>query len=155
MNYDDLDKEEPRILLGTVGEFEMRGLLIPDKLCDPVSGKPSDQLMVPARIAVMLTLKILERWKVPTAQYPAILGVTPEALESYREGRYPTVEDVLHRLEDILAIHTALTVLIPNDGESGTGWCGRQNQYFDGKKPIDIILTKGPRDVRRYLEEQP
>jgi len=146
------NSQEPRISIGTVGEFKMRGLLIPDTVCEPLAGKPTDQIMIPASKAVALALNILESWNIPTTQHADVLGVTPETLESYKHGRYPTAKTVLQRIEDIHAMHKALMLLAPHNPVYRTQWCTSHNNAFGGKKPIDIILTDGTQKVRDYLD---
>jgi len=146
------DSREPRISIGTIAEFEMRGFLIPNTFCDPVVGKATDRIMIPAGKAVILALDILKSWNIPAAQCANVLGATPDTLESYMHGRYPTDKTVLQRIEDIHAMHKALMLLAPHNPEYRTLWCTSHNNAFGGKRPIDIILTEGTPKVRQYLD---
>ncbi len=143
---------EPRINIGTVGEFQMRGLLIPEKYCDPLSGNATDRIVIPAGKAVMLALDILNSWKIPIAQCTDVPGVTPDALESNKHRRFPTAKAVLQRIEDIHAMHKALMLLAPCNPEYRTQWFTSRNNGFGGKGPIDIVLTDGTQEVRDYLD---
>jgi len=143
--------EEPWIPIGTLGEFEMRGLSLPNNLVYRGAGSPSDVITMPVSTAVRIVLNLLEYWGIPTNDWESVLGVTPERIEDYKKGRFPTEAAELQRLEDLLAIHKSLTIMIP-DESLGQRWCSTPNGYFDGQCPIDVIMAEGIRAVRQYLE---
>ena len=151
MNNQPPSDEEPRILIGTLGEFEMRGLSLPNNLVYQGAGRPSDVITMPASTAMRIVLNLLEYWGIPANEWGAVLGVKPERVEDYKKGRFPTETAELQRLEDLLAIHKSLTIMIP-DESLGQRWCSTSNGYFNHRRPIDVIVAEGTRPVRQYLE---
>jgi len=143
--------QEPRIPIGTLGEFEMRGLSLPNNLVYKGAGSPSDYITMPASMAVRMVLNLLEYWGVPVNDWGSVLGVTSERVEDYKNGRFPTEAAELQRLEDLLAIYKSLTIMIPDDSLR-QNWCSRPNGYFDDRRPIDVIVAEGLLCVRQYLE---
>jgi len=106
---------------------------------------------MPASMAVRMTLNILKTWGISADVWGSVLGVTPERVEDYKKGSFPTEAAQLQRLEDILAIYRALKVLIPDDS-LGNSWCSTPNGFFDQRRPIDVIVAQGTQVVRRFLE---
>jgi len=151
MTLDKTDQEEPRISIGSLGEFEMYGLLLPENLIYRGAGNPSDVITMPASMAVRMTLNILKTWDISADVWGSVLGVTPERVEDYKKGSFPTEAAQLQRLEDILAIYRALKVLIPDDSLANS-WCSTPNGFFDQRRPIDVIVAQGTQVVRRFLE---
>jgi len=151
MTQHKTDSEEPRISIGSLGEFEMYGLSLPKNLINKGAGNPSDVITIPASMAVRMTLNILKIWDVSADDWGSVLGVTSERVEDYKKGRFPTETAELQRLEDILAIYRALKILIPDDS-LGKRWCSTPNGYFDKRRPIDVIVAQGTLVVRRFLE---
>jgi hypothetical protein len=151
MNSHSPSDKEPRIPIGTLGEFEMYGLLLPKNLIYRGAGNPSDVITIPASMAVRMTLNILNIWDISAAVWGSVLGVIPERVEDYKKGSFPTETAHLQRLEDILAIYRALKVLIPDDSLANS-WCSTPNGFFDQRRPIDVIVAQGTQVVRRFLE---
>lgn len=151
MNNQPRSVEEPRIPIGTLGEFEMRGLTLPNNLVYKGAGSPTDVITMPASMAVRMVLKLLEYWGVPVNDWGAVLGVTSKGVEDYKKGVIPTEAAGLQRLEDLLAIQKALMILIP-DENLGRRWCSNPNGYFNKRRPIDVIKAEGTQVVRQYLE---
>jgi len=143
--------EEPRIPIGTLGEFEMRGLSLPNNLIYKAAGNPSDYITMPASMAVRIVLNLLEYWGTPVNEWGAVLGVTSERVEDYKKGRFPTEAAELQRLEDLLAINKSLMIMIPDDSLR-QNWCSTPNRYFDNRRPIDVIVAEGSLRVRQFLE---
>jgi len=52
--------EEPRIPIGTLGEFEMRGLSLSNKLVYKGAGSPTDSITMPASLAVRMVFEPTE-----------------------------------------------------------------------------------------------
>jgi len=143
--------EEPGIPIGTRGEYEMRGLLFPKHLIDKGPGNPSDVIMMPASTAARLVINMLMYWGIPPIDWGAILGVTSERAEDYKNGRFPTEAAELLRLEDLLVIYKSLAIMIP-DYSLAQHWCTTPNGYFKHRRPIDVIKAEGTQVVRQYLE---
>lgn len=145
------DKREPHVVLGTAGEFEMHGLFLPETVRRRKDAQPWDRVTLPASAAVKLALRALDYWGVPKPDWLVILGVTPEQLAQYQTGGYPTAVPELQRVEDVLVIYNALTVLFPDDLAHRT-WCTRPNGFFNGQSAAQVMASKGTKVVRRYLE---
>lgn len=146
-----IGEREPHVVLGTVGEFEMHGLLLPDAARRRRDAQPWDRVTLPASVAVKLALRALDYWGVPEPDWTAVLGVTSRQLDQYRAAGYPTALPQLQRVEDVLVIYIALTVLYP-DELAHRGWCTHHNRFFDGQSAAQVMASKGTKDVRRYLE---
>lgn len=143
--------DEPRIPIGTLGEFEMRGLSLPNNLVYKGAGSPTDVITMPVSTAVRIVLNLLEYWGVPENDWGSVLGVTSNRVEDYKNGRFPTEAAELQRLENLFAIQKSLTIMIP-DSSLGQRWCTTPNGYFNHRRPIDVIKAEGTQVVRQYLE---
>jgi len=151
MTQHKADTEEPRVSIGSLGEFDMYGLLLPKNLIYNGAGDLSDVITIPASMAVQMTLNILKMWDIQANAWGSVLGVTSERVEDYKKGHFPTETAELQRLEDLIAIYKALKIKIPDDNLAHN-WCSKPNGYFDGRRPIDVILAEGTQVVRRLIE---
>jgi len=151
MTQHKMDPEEPWVSIGSLGEFEMYGLLLPENIIYKGARDPSDVITVPASMAVRMTLNILKMWDVSANDWGSVLGITSERVEDYKKGHFPTETVDLQRLEDIIAIYKALRIKIPDDSLAQS-WCSNPNGYFDGRRPIDVILAEGTLAVRLLIE---
>jgi hypothetical protein len=112
-----------------------------------------------ARLAAMVT-KLLEHWKLGTAEQAALLGLSTASrstLARYREGE-PLADsrDLLDRAGHLLGIHKSLRILFPYDRDLAYRWMTQFNQRLGGR-PVDIIIERGFEGllaVRRYLDFQ-
>ena len=106
-----------------------------------------------------LVISLFDRWKLPTADQAAMLGLSLHSratLASYRKGR-PLADsrDLLDRAGHLLAIHRSLRILFPRNQELVYQWPVVPNQAFDGKAPVAVIRDEGFLGllrVRRYLD---
>lgn len=144
-------QRQPYVVIGTVGEFEMHGLLLPETIRRREDAQPYDRVALPAPAAAKLALRALDYWGVLKPDWPAILGVPHERLVQYETGGYPTALLALQRVEDVLVIYNALIVLFPDELAHCT-WCTRANGFFDGQSPAQVMACKGTAIVRRHLE---
>ena len=111
------------------------------------------------RLAAMVT-KLLEHWKLSTAEQSALLGLSTgsrSTLARYREGE-PLADsrDLLDRAGHLLGIHKSLRILFPYDRELAYGWMTQFNRRL-GARPVDLIAERGFEGllaVRRYLDFQ-
>lgn len=143
---------EPTVRLGTVGEFEMLGLKLPEHLLGVKSLNPDSALIIPASAATTLVLNILKLWKIPLNEQAKLLGVKRNSLK-IRTPRPSTTTPVdLQRLEDLLAIYKALDVLFPDLLQAEHSWVTTPNKAFNNRTPVEVMLTEGTTKVRRYLE---
>jgi hypothetical protein len=88
MTQHKTDPEEPRVSIGSLGEFEMYGLLLPKNLIYKGEGNPSDVITMPASMAVRMTLNILNTWDISADDWGSVLGVTPERVEDYKKDPF-------------------------------------------------------------------
>jgi hypothetical protein len=77
--------EEPRIPIGTLGEFEMRGLSLPINLAHKGAVSPMDVITLPVSTAVRIVLNLLEYWSVTENDWASVLGVTSNQVEDYKK----------------------------------------------------------------------
>ncbi len=145
-------KQSPRrIDLGTVGEFEMLGLTLPG-----INPGPQDEhahILIPVTIATRLALRLMDTWHFDAVTQARLLGVTPRTLARCRHGHAPRRDAQIDRIEDLLNIHKALTVLF-REPANQQDWMSKPNQRFDGRTARDVLLQDGTRTVRHYLEGQ-
>jgi len=73
-----------------------------------------------------------------------MLGVNSNTLSKYRRGNHPTRKAQLLHIEDILAIHKALIVLLSAQAGSVLHWIKGRNEAFMGE------VTDGIDAVRRF-----
>jgi|SRR5215203_1550299 len=112
-----------------------------------------------SRLAAMVT-KLLEHWKLSTAEQSALLGLSTgsrSTLSRYREGE-PLADsrDLLDRAGHLLGIHKSLRILFPYDRDLAYSWMTQFNRRL-GARPVDLISERGFEGllaVRRYLDFQ-
>jgi len=130
----------------------MLGLTLPAHIVNRDQLNESDMIMVPASSAIRVVLALFDQWRIPVRSQPRMLGVNSNTLSKYRRGNHPTREVQLLYIEDILAIHKALIVLLSAQAGSVLHWIKGRNEALMGKSPMELMLSGGLREVRRYLE---
>lgn len=94
--------------------------------------------------------RIIERWKLPSSDAMALLGVDSrstyyELLKRSRESREVKglSKDQLDRLSYLLGIYEAIRVLFPHSEESRDEWVSRANtaSLFGGRSPVEIMRS--------------
>jgi len=94
--------------------------------------------------------RIVEKWRLPSADAMALLGVDSrstyyELLKRARESKEVKglSRDQLERLSYLLGIYAAMRVLFPHNEESRNEWVARANSaaLFGGRTPIEIMRS--------------
>ena len=94
--------------------------------------------------------RIVKRWKLPSADAMALLGVDSrstyyELLKRARESKEVKglSKDQLDRLSYLLGIYEAIRVLFPHSEESRNEWVSRANSasLFGGRSPVEIMRS--------------
>jgi Protein of unknown function (DUF2384) len=94
--------------------------------------------------------RIIARWKLPSADAMALLGVDSrstyyELLKRARESKEVKglSKDQLDRLSYLLGIYEATRVLFPHSEESRDEWVSRANTapLFGGRSPVDMMRS--------------
>src|SRR5687767_9273806 len=94
--------------------------------------------------------RIIERWKLTSADAMALLGVDSRStyydlLKRAREGKEVKgiSKDQLDRLSYLLGIYEAIRVLFPHSEESRDEWVSRANtaSLFGGRSPIEMMRS--------------
>jgi hypothetical protein len=94
--------------------------------------------------------RIIERWKLPSADAMALLGVDSrstyyELLKRARESKEVKglSKDQLDRLSYLLGIYEAIRVLFPHSEESRDEWVSRANTapLFGGRSPVEMMRS--------------
>jgi hypothetical protein len=94
--------------------------------------------------------RIVEKWKLPSADAMALLGVDSrstyyELLKRARESKEVKglSKDQLDRLSYLLGIYEAIRVLFPHSEESRNEWVSRANSasLFGGRSPVEIMRS--------------
>ena len=94
--------------------------------------------------------RIIERWKLPSADAMALLGVDSRStyydlLKRARESREVKglSRDQLDRLSYLLGIYEAIRVLFPHSEESRDEWVSRANAapLFGGRSPVEMMRS--------------
>ena len=94
--------------------------------------------------------RIVEKWKLPSADAMALLGVDSrstyyELLKRARASKEVKglSKDQLDRLSYLLGIYEAIRVLFPHSEESRNEWVSRANSasLFGGKSPVEVMRS--------------
>ena len=101
-------------------------------------------------------ITLLGRWGLTDAQAGTLLGgISAKTFSRWRKGEYGRLTlDQSDRLSHLLGIHKALRIIF-QDPERFYGWVTRENDAFDGKTALEVMLGGHMRDlerVRRYLD---
>lgn len=148
-----MHKYTSQITLGTVGEFEMLGLTLPDI---ERARDPSSLVCLPVDTALRLLLRILEGlWKLDRETQSRLLKVSPFTLQRYHACKsLPRRREQLQRIEDLHRCYMALRVLFPQNPELADAWPTRRNRNFKDQSPIAYALRHGTKGLRQYLESE-
>jgi len=94
--------------------------------------------------------RIVEKWKLPSADAMALLGVDSrstyyELLKRARGSKEVKglSKDQLDRLSYLLGIYEAIRVLFPHSEESRNEWVSRANSapLFGGRSPVEVMRS--------------
>jgi hypothetical protein len=94
--------------------------------------------------------RIIERWKLPSSDAMALLGVDSRStyydlLKRARESREVKglSKDQLDRLSYLLGIYEAIRVLFPHSEKSRDEWVSRANtaSLFGGRSPVEMMRS--------------
>ena len=94
--------------------------------------------------------RIVEQWKLPSADAMALLGVDSrstyyELLKRARGSKEVKglSRDQLDRLSYLLGIYEAIRVLFPHSEESRNEWVSRPNSasLFGGRSPVEVMRS--------------
>lgn len=94
--------------------------------------------------------RITERWKLPSADAMALLGVDSRStyydlMKRARESREVKglSRDQLDRLSYLLGIYEAIRMLFPHSEESRDEWVSRANTapLFGGRSPVEMMRS--------------
>jgi hypothetical protein len=83
----------------------------------------------------------------PTAQVN-LLGmpddVKPRVMDRYRKGTpFPDDEQIMRRIEHLVAIYDALRTSFPRNAKMGHHWLTSPNRHFNYHTPLQVMLTDG------------
>lgn len=142
---------EPTINMGSVADWEMFGLELPPQVKVMAAGDSNITLVLKASTAVKLVDKVLERWGVSMKMRPKLLGITADEYKRCQKAGYPNSPEALKRVEDLHAIHRALTIIF-SEPALHRHWFMSRNTAFNDSSPYDVALKSGTTAVRWYLE---
>jgi len=106
-------------------------------------------------------MTLLDDWGVAPDQRIVLLGLPeatkPRALARYRQDTpLPDDNDLLLRVGRLLAIQHALEFTFPHNPQMASYWITTDNDWFGGRKPLDIMLAEGAAGIERvarHLEQ--
>ena len=129
MNKPLKQKDNDKVMLGTVGELRMYGLTLPS-----ITEDTSDELTVafPFQEALNITTSTLRSWELTTEQQAIVLN-----------------DNDHQRITDILRIRMYLQVLL--DEDERLLWVQGKNKAFSDMKMTDYIIEHGTEKVVEYL----
>jgi len=129
MNKPLKQKDDDKVMLGTVGELRMYGLTLPS-----ITENTPDELTVafPFQEALNMATSILRYWELTTEQQAIVLN-----------------ENDHQRITDILRIKMYLQVLL--DKDERLLWVQGNNKAFSDMKVTDYIIEHGTEQVVEYL----
>ena len=129
MNKPLEQKDNDKVMLGTVGELRMYGLTLPS-----ITEDTSDKLTVafPFQEALNIATSTLRSWGLTTEQQAIVLN-----------------DNDHQRITDILRIRMYLQVLL--DENERLLWVQGKNKAFSDMKVTDYIIEHGAEKVVGYL----
>lgn len=103
-------------------------------------------------------INLFERWDLTDAQAAVLLGsLSASTWARWKTGKIAKVpRDLKTRLSNLMGIHKALGIIF-KDKERVYGWIKRENDAFDGRSALDVMLGGEITDlmrVRRYLDAE-
>lgn len=106
-------------------------------------------------LALQAVERIGQAWGLRKHDLPALLGRKPRTVRSWFDRAPAALDgDLLERVGHLLAIYNALH-LIFEDAAFADSWVHRPNDAFDGKAPLDVLLSGSFTalvQTRQYLE---
>ncbi len=144
-------KKTAGIVLGTLDELDMHGLMLPGM---QGAKDPGSVARLPVDVTLKLLMCILENlWRLDRETQSKLLKVSPSTLAFYRRGKsVPRRNEQLERIGDLLRCYKALRVLLPR-AEAADAWPMQSNARFR-PNPVAYMLRHGTKDVRQYLEAE-
>lgn len=118
------------------------------QLKPPRTARISDSAQAGAGVRTFA--RIIERWKLPSSDAMALLGVDSRStyydlLKRARESKEVKglSKDQLDRLSYLLGIYEAIRVLFPHSEESRDEWVSRANTapLFGGRSPVEMMRS--------------
>lgn len=112
-----------------------------------------------SKITAMI-MRLFEHWHLTYEQQAAVLGLstnTHSTVARYKSGKtlLSKNRDSQDRAGHLLAIHKYLRLIFPLNPQLAYAWPKTPNKFFEGKMPLEIIITEGFLGlvrIRRYLE---
>lgn len=103
-------------------------------------------------------INLFDRWDLADAQATVLLGsLSASTWARWKRGEIAKVpRDLKTRLSNLMGIHKALRITF-KDKERVYGWIKRENEAFDGRSALDVMLGGEITDlmrVRRYLDAE-
>ncbi len=94
------------------------------------------------------TINLLDQWGIGSGDQIKILALPPEtrirALRRYQDNTpLPDDEDVMERVEFLLAIAEALRTTFPTNQHMGAQWMNSPHRRFRRRTPVATIIEDG------------
>jgi hypothetical protein len=100
---------------------------------------------------------IAEKWNLTTDEQIKLLGSPGRStFFKWKKEGGSIPKDTVERISHLLAIFKALEILLP-DTRAADSWVRQDNEYFNGKSALDIMLDGQFVDllrVRQYVDAQ-
>lgn len=106
---------------------------------------PTEEELIKLTLGIMM---MLEEWKVADEDQIVLLGlpeeVKPRHMQRYRKGTpLPNDEEVMSRVEQLIAIYDALRTSFPRNTAFGAKWLVSRNRYLNNVTPMEMMLRDG------------
>lgn len=93
-------------------------------------------------------IRLFDEWELKTTEQLILLGLRETScnlLQNYRNLKniIPYDHDQLERVGLLLNIYKNIYDLYPENENLRKNWVKRANKFFNGKRPLDIMLEKG------------
>jgi hypothetical protein len=105
-----------------------------------------------SRVALKIFFRISEAWGLKPEEEKTLLGNPSSAtLAMWRDGTGPKAPtETIMQISYVLGIYRSLRSLFPTENRANA-WPQKPNCAFGGKSALNVMLSGGVADVRRYL----
>ncbi|MDZ7752825.1 MAG: MbcA/ParS/Xre antitoxin family protein [Gammaproteobacteria bacterium] len=120
-------------------------------------GTISDLDVQRRRDMARVVLQVMRDWGVPPAGQARLMGTADDdprhLLAGFGDGLDEAEEARLHRhMSAVLTIHKALQQMHPQSTEMANYWVSTPHPYFNGRPPLDLMLSLGLEGMQRVIE---
>ena len=118
------------------------GTKVSDQTAERIDGHPPMGPEADAAVGQMIA-RLFDHWRLDAGDQAALLGHPFGSPCSLSGHEFVAINETAERMGHLLAIHSSLRSLFPQNRDLAYAWMGTPNKAFGGRAPVAVARSEG------------